>query len=118
MTDCVKVINDWFQKTVRDAYDTRHDADTERVVVRIHDVAARGAGPRAQDGGVEAGAVTLRRRGGAPAPARVTPAGRRRRRARAAGRPAAHQQWARGLAAALLAVALPCHEWALTSGYG
>lgn len=64
--------------------DKGHDADTERVVVRVHDVAAGGARARAQDGGAEADAMTVRVRAGRGRRRRATPRVTPRRR-RSAG---------------------------------
>lgn len=62
---------------MRNINDKRHDAHPQRVMVRIHDVAAGGARAVPQAGRAEAGAVTVRgraRRG----PAGLTRAGRGR----------------------------------------
>lgn len=68
-----------FQKAMWDVNDKGHHVDTERAVVRIHDVAAGGARARPQARGAEAGAMTLL---GARAP-RLTRARVRGARARA-----------------------------------
>lgn len=88
------------------ADDKGHYFDSERVMVRVHDIATRSTCTRPQAGSAEADAMTLRlTRVGFTAGARLTSAGRRRTGAGACRRRAACRLGARALLAPLLT---PC----------
>lgn len=74
------------QKNMWNVNDKGYYVDTKRIVVRVYDVATRGAGARTKAGGTKTDAMMVRRRAAAHrARLRVTTACRRRRCAAGSG---------------------------------